>query len=139
MSMEKIINISFSGNDICVVTDSGKEYRKALEFFPTLKEATPSQREQYRINKFGDAVRWAEIDEDIHISSLTDDAVLTENAITAAFRKFPILNVSEVARTLGMHKSLLSKYIYGVKKPSEKREKEILDALREIGRQLANI
>ena len=137
--MEKIINISFSGNDICVVTDSGKEYRKALEFFPTLKEATPSQREQYRINKFGDAVRWAEIDEDIHISSLTDDAVLTENAITAAFRKFPILNVSEVARTLGMHKSLLSKYIYGVKKPSEKREKEILDALREIGRQLANI
>lgn len=139
MSMEKIINISFSGNDICVVTDSGKEYRKALEFFPTLKEATPSQREQYQINKFGDAVRWAEIDEDIHISSLTDDAVLTENAITAAFRKFPILNVSEVARTLGMHKSLLSKYIYGVKKPSEKREKEILDALREIGRQLANI
>ena len=137
--MEKIINISFSGNDICVVTDSGKEYRKALEFFPTLKEATPSQREQYQINKFGDAVRWAEIDEDIHISSLTDDAVLTENAITAAFRKFPILNVSEVARTLGMHKSLLSKYIYGVKKPSEKREKEILDALREIGRQLANI
>ena len=63
----------------------------------------------------------------------------TENAITATFRKFPFLNVSEVARSLGMHKSLLSKYIYGTKKPSAKREKEILDALRELGRQLANI
>ena len=137
--MEKIIKISFCGNDICVVTDSGKEYRKALEFFPALKEATPSQREHYQINKFGDAVRWAEIDEDIHITSLTDGAQPTENAITATFRKFPFLNVSEVARSLGMHKSLLSKYIYGTKKPSEKREKEILDALRELGRQLANI
>ena len=72
--MEKIVKISFCGNDICVVTDSGKEYRKALEFFPTLKEATPAQRECYQINKFGDAVRWAEIDEDIHISSLIDGA-----------------------------------------------------------------
>lgn len=137
--MEKIVKISFSGNDICVVTDSGKQYRKALEFFPTLQEATPAQREQYQINKFGDAVRWAEIDEDIHISSLTDGAQPIENAIGIVFRKFPILNVSEVARTLGMHKSLLSKYIYGTKKPSEKREKEILDALRELGRELANI
>ena len=137
--MEKIVKISFCGNDICVVTDSGKEYRKALEFFPTLKEATPAQRECYQINKFGDAVRWVEIDQDIHISSLTDGAQPEENAIGAAFRKFPILNVSEVARSLGMHKSLLSKYIYGTKKPSEKREKEILDALREVGRQLANI
>ena len=137
--MEKIVKISFCGNDICVVTDSGKVYRKALEFFPTLKEATPAQLEQYQINKFGDAVRWAEIDEDIHISSLTDGAQPVENAIGAAFRRFPILNVSEVARSLGIHKSLLSKYIYGTKKPSEKREKEILDALRELGRQLASL
>ena len=137
--MEKIVKISFCGNDICVVTDSGKEYRKALEFFPTLKEAKQAQRDCYQINKFGDAVRWAEKDEDVHISSLTDGAQPEENAIGAAFRKFPILNVSEVARSLGMHKSLLSKYIYGTKRPSEKREKEILDALREVGRQLANI
>ena len=116
-----------------------KEYRKALEFFPTLKDATPPQREQYQINKFGDAVRWVEIDEDIHITSLTDGAEPVENAISEAFRKFPFLNVSEVARSLGIHKSLLSKYIYGTKKPSEKREKEILDALREFGRQLAQI
>lgn len=137
--MEKIINISFCGDEICVVTDNGREYRKALAFFPALKEAAPAQREQYQINKFGDAVRWAEIDEDIHISSLTDGAQPSENAVSVAFRKFPILNVSEVARSLGMHKSLLSKYIYGTKKPSAKREKEILDALREVGRRLANI
>ncbi len=137
--MEKIVKISFCGNDICVVTDSGKEYRKALEFFPTLKEAAPAEREQYTINKFGDAVRWAEIDEDIHISNLTDGAQPTTNAVAEAFNRFPYLNVSEFARRLGMHKSLLSKYIYGTKKPSEKREKEILDALREVGRQLANL
>ena len=137
--MEKIVNISFSDGNICVTTDAGRVYRKALEFFPTLKDASAAQREQYQINKFGDAVRWVEIDEDIHISSLIDGAQPVENAIADVFRKFPILKVSELARTLGMHKSLLSKYIYGTKKPSEKREREILDALREVGRQLANI
>ncbi|MBR4064341.1 MAG: DUF2442 domain-containing protein [Tidjanibacter sp.] len=137
--MEKITKISFAEGNICTITDAGKEYRKALEFFPTLLDATPAQRELYTINKFGDAVRWAEIDEDIHITSLIDGAQPTENAVAKAFQKFPFLNVSEIARSLGMHKSLLSKYIYGTKKPSKEREKEILEALREMGRQLANL
>lgn len=137
--MEKIVKIWFSGNDICVVTDSGKEYRKALEFFPALKEATPSQREQYKIGYWGDDVRWEELDEDIHLSNIAKGGQLVDNYIGVVFRKFPILNVSEVARSLGMHKTKLYKYIYGVYSPSAEEEKEIVDALREIGRQLTNI
>ena len=54
--MEKFINISFSDDNICVTTDAGRVYRKALEFFPSLKDALAAQRERYQINKFGDAV-----------------------------------------------------------------------------------
>ena len=61
------------------------------------------------------------------------------NVIGDVFRRFPQLNVSEIARTIGIHKSLLSKYIYGTKKPSEKRTEEILNTLRQIGRELAHI
>jgi hypothetical protein len=138
--MEKITKVWFDGGRICIATDDGKTYGRPLEYFPILKEATDEQRGAWKINRFGDAIRWEEIDEDIHLSSFYDtEEPDAANVIGDVFRRFPQLNVSEVARTIGIHKSLLSKYIYGSKKPSERRTAEILDTLRQIGRDLAQI
>ena len=138
--MEKITKVWFDGGRICIATDDGKTYGRPLEYFPILKEATDEQRGAWKINRFGDAIRGEEIDEDIHLSSFYDtEEPDAANVIGDVFRRFPQLNVSEVARTIGIHKSLLSKYIYGSKKPSERRTAEILDTLRQIGRDLAQI
>ena len=138
--MEKITKVWFDGGRICIATDDGKTYGRPLEYFPILKEATDEQRGAWKINRFGDAIRWEEIDEDIHLSSFYDtEEPDAANVIGDVFRRFPQLNVSEVARTIGIHKSLLSKYIYGSKKPSERRTAEILDTLRQKGRDLAQI
>ncbi len=138
--MAKITKVWFEGRRICIATDDGKTYGRPLEYFPILKEASDEQRGAWKINRFGDAIRWEEIDEDIHLSSFYDtEEPDADNVIGAVFRRFPQLNVSEVARTIGIHKSLLSKYIYGSKKPSERRTAEILDTLRQIGRDLAQI
>ena len=138
--METITKVWFDGGRIYIATDDGKTYNRPLECFPILKEATDEQREAWKINKFGDAIRWEGNDEDIHLSSFYDTRKPDENnVIGKVFRRFPQLNVSEVARTLGIHKSLLSKYIYGTKKPSEKRIEEILNTLRQLGRDLSQI
>ena len=139
--MERIEKGWFGGGNVYISTDKGGQYHRPLEFFPILKEATDEQRNSYKINKFGDAIRWADIDEDIHISSFyeTSEPDLKNNVIAEIFARFPQLNVSEVARTIGIHKSLLSKYIYGTKKPSAKRTEEIIEAIRHIGRELAAI
>lgn len=138
--MERISKIQFEGGRIYMAADTGKIYSRPLEAFPALKEATDEQRAKYTTNKYGDAIRWPEIDEDIHISNFYETAEPEpDNAIARAFNRFPWLNVSEIARRIGIHKSLLSKYIYGTKKPSKQREADILDALREMGRELANI
>lgn len=137
--MERIIKVWFEGGRICIATDSGETYSRPLEYFPILKEATDKQREAWKINKFGDAIRWEEIDEDIHLSSFYATDKPEPNVIGEVFRQFPQLNVSEIARTIGIHKSLLAKYIYGTKKPSDKRTEEILNILRQIGRDLAKI
>ena len=42
-------------------------------------------------------------------------------------------------RSIGINKSLLSKYIYGIKKPSEKRKQEIVSYLHSLGRGLMAI
>ena len=59
-----------------------------------------------------------------------------ENEIALIFKKFPQLNISEIANSIGIHKSLLAKYIYGIKKPSEQRKQEIKNALHDLGKEL---
>ena len=139
-SMEKIIQVWFEDGRIFIKTDKENTYSRPLEAFPLLLEATPEQRAQYEIGMEGDDLRWEEIDEDIHISSFFEKAEPnTDNVIAKVFERFPQLNVSEVARTIGINKSLLSRYIYGIKKPSEKRTEQILQAIRQLGRDMASI
>ena len=134
---ERISKVWFENERIFIITAEGKTLSQPLELFPILKEASPSQRDAYTISKWEDAIRWKEIDEDIHISSFYEEVeVKKENEVAELFAMFPQLNISEVARSIGINKSLLSQYIYGVKTPSEKRLKEIKAALHTLGMNL---
>jgi len=138
--MEKIKNIWFSDDRILLLTDEGKVYSRPLKAFPVLKDADDVDRNNYEIGSFGDDVRWPKLDEDIHISSFYETAEPDyDNEIARIFKQFPQLNVSEVARGMGINKSLLAKYIYGMCKPSEKRASQIKEALHQLGHQLQTV
>lgn len=138
--MEAIKKVWFEKGRIYILTDKNNSYSRPLEAFPLLMEATPEQRSHYEIGIDGDDLRWDEIDEDIHISSFYDSTEPDrDNIISQVFARFPQLNVSEVARTIGINKSLLSRYIYGIKKPSEQRTQQILDAIRKLGSEMSSI
>ena len=131
---EKIENVWFENERIYMRSNLANVYSRPLEAFPTLKDADAESRSRFTIERHGMALRWKDIDEDIHISSFYQSAEPGyDNEVAALFAKFPQLNVSEVARSIGIHKSLLSQYIYGVKTPSEKRMKEIKEALHTLG------
>lgn len=134
---EKIIKVWFKEGQIVILTTRDKTLSLPLELFPILKEASDIQLESYVISNWGDALRWKELDVDVHISSFYEEVkIKKDNEVAALFEKFPQLNVSEVARSIGIHKSLLSQYIYGVKTPSEKRIREIKMALHKLGAEL---
>lgn len=136
----KIKDIWFDGGRIFMRDTEGAVYTRPLEAFPLLMEATEEQREIFEIDPQGDAVRWPEIDEDVHVSSfLEHQEPNEENEIARIFHRFPQLNVSEVARQMGINKSLLSKYIYGIKTPSERRRLEIKRALHTLGEELMTV
>ncbi len=136
---ESIVKLWFKNGRIYILTDQGNTYSRPLEAFPLLLEATPEQREAFEIGSDGDDIRWDELDEDIHISSFHETSEPnSDNPIAEVFHRFPQLNVSEMARTIGINKSLLSRYIYGIKKPSAERTEQILNALRQLGRDLAD-
>ena len=138
--MESIVKLWFAEGRIYILTDQGNTYSRPLEAFPLLLEAAPEQRSKYEIGMEGDDIRWDDIDEDIHISSFFVTAEPdTDNPIAQVFRQFPQLNVSEIARSIGINKSLRSRYIYGIKKPSDQRKEQILSCIRQLGREMSAI
>ena len=138
--MARIEKLWFEDGRIYICTDEKQVLSRPLEAFPSLKDATDEERLGYKIDRFGDAVRWESIDEDIHISSFFETGEPDyDNEIAEIFRRFPQLNVSEVAKSIGIHKSLLSKYIYGIKRPSEQRKEQIKQYIRLLGQDLMAI
>lgn len=137
MIMEKIQKIWFDNQRIYIVTDDGQTLSRPLEAFPVLKEATDEQRNAFKIGRFGDDIRWEALDEDIHISSFHETSEPNmKNEVARMFLMFPQLNVSEMARYIGINKSLLAKYIYGIKMPSQERLSQIKTAFHSIGERL---
>ena len=132
-----IEKVWFNDERIYLQTDGGEILSRPLEAFPVLKEASEAERNDFKIGRFGDDIRWEKLDEDVHISSFYETVEPNpENEVGKIFRQFPQLNVSEMARYIGINKSLLAKYIYGIKKPSEERMRQIKDALHVIGKEL---
>jgi len=135
--METIIKVWCDTNRIYIETSEGHILSRPLEAFPRLMEATPDERARVSIGRFGDALRWIDIDEDIHISSFYESVEPNyDNEIGKLFSMFPQLNVSEIARSMGINKSLLAKYIYGIAKPSLQREEQIKRVLNKLGESL---
>jgi len=135
--METIKKIWFEKNRIYLETNTHETYSRPLEAFPILKEANEKQRNSYKIGKDKTDIRWKELDEDIHINSFFETSEpYTDNPIANTLKQFPQINISALAKQIGINKSLLAKYIYGIKKPSSTRKKEIENALHELGEKL---
>lgn len=132
--MEAIKEAWFDNNRIYVRLVDGTTYNRPLEAFPMLMEASDEQRMAYEINRFGDALRWKALDEDIHISSFLETSEpCRDNKVAEIFRQFPWLNVAEVARMINIHKSVLLSYIYGMSKPTNERMQTLKDAIHLMG------
>ena len=138
--MEKIKNIWFDEKRIYLKTTEGRVLSRPLEAYPELKEATMEQRNDFVIDEEGTSIRWEVLDADMHISSFYETTEPNdENEVARMFKRLPWLNVSEVARAVGINKSLLARYIYGISKPSEQRVMQIRSTLHEFARELQTI
>lgn len=53
-----------------VTLADGRELAAPLEWFPRLRDATPEQRNHWRLIGRGQGIHWPDVDEDISIASL---------------------------------------------------------------------
>ena len=141
MNGEKFLKIEldklwFEDNKIFICTKRGETLWQSLLWYSRLLYATEEQRNNYHTSFSG--IHWTEIDEDMSYESFYYDE-LEPVGISRLFLTHPELNVSAVARRMGIQQSLLAAYIRGIKKPSKGRENEILATIKQIGEELAAV
>ncbi|NOZ47362.1 MAG: helix-turn-helix transcriptional regulator [Chlorobi bacterium] len=70
---------------------------------------------------------------------LTHDNLNFEIDFKQFFQYYKVLNSKFLADKIGMNPTLLSQYVQGHKKPSEKQTEKILFGIKQIGRELSEI
>ena len=134
----EIKKLWFTTDRIYIETTDGEVLYQLLYFYPRLLRATPEERADCEL--WEDGIHWEQIDEDVSFESFRyPETKKLAPGIQYAFLTNPELNVSAVARRMGIRQSLLASYIKGTKVPSEARKAEILNTIHDIGRSLINV
>lgn len=132
----KITRIWFDDDYIYGMDETGKEYRQSLLWYPNLRNATASERLNYKVGFRG--IHWRGLDEDISFDSFADDDA-DPTAMQRFFLTHKEIKLSEFARRIGIDATLLRNYINGFKKPSKDREKAILDGIHALAHDYAAV
>lgn len=133
MQRDEIKKIELVSNGLKLTAKDGRLATLHYKDFERLKNATPKQRLDYRISFEG--LRWDDLDEDISFESIFNP----DQFPLKLSSKLKPINMSEVARRLGIQQSLMAAYMNGSKHPSEKRKKAILDEIHKIANELLSI
>lgn len=62
--------LSFSKNKMKITMEDGREISIPLEWFPTLRNASPAELNNWRFIGDGEGIHWEDLDEDLLISEL---------------------------------------------------------------------
>lgn len=128
----KIEKIWLTDTAVWIRTAEGKEACENIADYPRLKNASPTQLQNYEADDFG--IHWGDLDEDLSYEGFFNKQPTTE--LYRLFMAHPELNVSAMARRMGITQSLMAQYISGKKTPSRSRLALIYDTLHAVGREL---
>lgn len=69
----------------------------------------------------------------------TIDEIQFKLDMASFFSFYKVINAKALSTRIGMNQSLLAQYINGIKKPSPKQTRRIMEGVQALGRELADI
>jgi len=67
---ERVADVRFEADRMSVDLADGRTITVPLAWYPRLRDATPAQREAWRVAGGGYGIHWPEIDEDLSVEGL---------------------------------------------------------------------
>lgn len=128
----KIEKIWLTPTAVWIRTEDGREACELLDDYPRLKDASLEQLGDFDYDDFG--IHWNTLDEDLSFEGFFDKQEPTP--LYKLFMSHPELNVSALARRMGISQSLMAQYISGKKRASKAQMAMILDTIHAVGQEL---
>lgn len=128
----EITKIWLTDDAVHIQTADGRKGKELFADYARLRNAPREALEDYTVNAFG--IHWNLLNEDLAFDNFFQEK--HDNPLYKLFLAHPEINVSAVARRMGISQSLMAQYIGGAKKPSAERAAAIVDVLRKIGTEL---
>ncbi len=69
---KRATSVTFSDDKMVVLLEDGREVSVPIEWFPLLKRASSTQRQNWRFIGDGEGIHWEDLDEDICVERLLD-------------------------------------------------------------------
>ena len=70
---------------------------------------------------------------------IADDQITIKYDLPQFFEYYKEINAKAIAKRVGINASLLSQYVNGKKRPSDKQVKKILIGIRDLGKELIEL
>jgi hypothetical protein len=138
MKTIEIIKVWVDEVAVYIQTSGGETKRELFNDYVRLRNATPVQQANFEYDNIG--IHWNDIDEDLSFEGFFDKENKPEKSeLYNLFKSVSEINVSSVARRMGIPQSVMASYMCGAKKPSESRKAEIENTLHQIGKELLAI
>lgn len=128
----EVTKVWLTDDAVHIMTADGKEGKEVFEDYARLKNAPREALKDYTISPFG--IHWNQLNEDLAFDCFFNHK--PKSSLYKLFLLHPEINVSALARRLGISQSLMAQYIGGSKKPSPNRMDAILNEIRKIGQEL---
>ena len=93
----KVKNVSTAGGKLTVWVDDGRVLSLPLEWYPSLKSASPAQRTRWRKSGAGHGIHWPALDYDLSVEGLLAGA-REAKTILAHTRKFRAQSIAPSVR-----------------------------------------
>lgn len=122
-------------DNVCIELADGTIGKELIAAYPRLKNATKKQREKFILDATG--IHWEDLDEDLCFDGFFNKPDIPEFA--KKLKSIAGLNMSQLARRIGLSQSLFAAYLCGKKTPSQTRLKEIETELHRMGQELNSI
>ena len=136
VTKKEVKRVWLTDEAIHIETTDGRQEKELFSEFSRLKFATPEQRANYTLDHFG--IRWEALDEDLSYDGFFHNKA-AKSPLADVFKRLYGVNISAIARRMGLPQSLMAAYVSGIKKPSDERKKEIEDTLHQLGNELLQV
>lgn len=131
----EITEIWLTEEAVHIRTADGREAKELFADYARLRNAPREALEDYSVNAYG--IHWNLLNEDLAFENFFEEK--SDNPLYRLFLSHPEINVSALARRMGISQSLMAQYIGGGKRPSKERADAIVNELRQIGTELLSI